>query len=217
VSRPLYLGPSYYGYFTAPPPVIMYGEEIDRVPPEEAPPPEPPLLVSTMLDGDATFAGGSSMLGARALLEGQRFGVSLAYTGVLSPATDGSGGIDVFHLAQAHLTYALVTTPRGRVRAEIGAHLASAPDVTFLAPGFGISAALRLFGGFGMETRVFGNVYPFTELDARAGLVWSGSVVSVLGGVRALYLNDNGALGATNAGDTSDFFVGPYVGLALAL
>jgi hypothetical protein len=64
---------------------------------------------------------------------------------------------------------------------------------------------------------VFGNVYPYTELDARLGLVWSGSVASVLGGVRALYLNDNGALGAANAGDTSDFFVGPFIGLALAL
>lgn len=218
VSRPLYLGPSYYGYFVAPPPpVIAYGDEVDRVPPMDDEPSEPPLLVSTMVDGDATFAGDTSMLGARALFEGQRFGVSLAYTGVLSPTTDGTSGIDVFHLAQAHLTYALITTPRGRIRAEVGAHLASAPDVTFLAPGIGVSAALRLFGGFGMETRLFGNVFPYTQLDARAGLVWSGRVVSVMGGVRALYLNDNGALGAANAGDTSDFFVGPYLGLALAL
>ena len=217
VSRPVFLGPSYYGYFVAPPPVVAYDPQADEVPPTAADPDATTLAISTMIDGDATFAGDTSMLGARALFEGERLGVSLGYTGVISPTTDGSAGVDVFHLAQAHLTYALVSTPRGRIRAEIGAHIASAPDVTFVAPGVGVSAALRLFRGWGMETRVFGNVYPYTELDARLGVVWSGSVVSVLGGVRALYLNDNGALGAANAGDTSDFFFGPYLGLALAL
>jgi hypothetical protein len=217
VSRPLYIGPSYYGYFVAPPPVIAYDEDADHVPPTAAESSEPLLSISTMVDGDATFAGDTSLLGARALFEGQRFGVALAYTGVLSPTTDGTPGIDVFHLAKAHLTYALVSTPRGRVRAEVGVHVAAAPEVTFLAPGFGVSAALRLFGGFGLETRVFGSVFPYTELDARGGLVWSSRVVSVLGGMRTLYLNDQGALGAANAGDTSDLFFGPYVGLALAL
>lgn len=217
VARPVYLGPSYYGYFVAPPPVVVYDPNVDQVPPTAADPDAISLPISTMLDGDATFAGSTSMLGAHAAFEGQRFGVSLGYTGVLSPTTDGSAGVDVFHLAQAHLTYALVSSPRGRIRAEVGAHMAVAPDVTFVAPGFGMSAALQLYRGWGMETRVFGNVYPYTELDARLGLVWSGSVASVLGGVRALYLNDNGALGAANAGDTSDFFFGPYIGLALAL
>lgn len=217
VSRPVYLGPSYYGYFVAPPPVVTYDPNVDQAQPTAADPDAITLPISTMLDGDATFAGSTSMLGAHAAFEGQRVGVSLGYTGVISPTTDGSAGVDVFHLAQAHLTYALVSSPRGRIRAEIGAHMAAAPDVTFVAPGVGMSASLRLYRGWGMETRVFGNVFPYTELDARLGVVWSGSVASILGGVRALYLNDNGVLGAANAGDTSDFFVGPYIGLALAL
>jgi hypothetical protein len=36
-------------------------------------------------------------------------------------------------------------------------------------------------------------------------------------GMRALYLNDNGVLGAANADDTDDFMFGPSVLIAVAM
>jgi hypothetical protein len=175
-----------------------------------------PSILST-LDVDVTLAQGGRLLGARALTEGRRMGASIGYTGVFSPATDGGDGIDVFHLAQVRLTYALLSGERGRLRAELGAHFAAAPDVTFLAPGLGFSGALGLGAGFGLEARLFGNFWPYTQIDASCGLLWATHTVAVLAGVRALYLNDNGALGDANAGETSDLFFGPYAGLAFAI
>jgi hypothetical protein len=181
--------------------------------------PMPPPSVVSAIAGDVTLAGASTMLGGLASFEGARFGFVGAYTGVLTPA-DGnaySNSVDVLHLAQARLSYALVSGERGRLRAELGAHLAVAPDVTFLAPGVGLSGVLGLGGPFGLEARVFGNAWPYSQIDARAGLTVASAKIGLSLGYRVLYLNDHGVLGAANAGATSDFYRGPYVTLAFAL
>jgi hypothetical protein len=221
VTRPRYVAPAYGGpsYYVAP--TYVGGGEFAPPPPNdetsELPPyAEAPARLHAALEGNAGVATDATLLGGRALFEGERIGFTLGYTGILSPATDGSEATDVFHLADAHLTYSLLNVPRGRIRAEFGAHLAVAPDVTFFAPGVGVSAAWRLLGAWGLETRIFGNVWPYSQLDARLGLTWGNRWITLSGGGRALYLNDNGALGVANAGDTSDFFIGPYVGLAFS-
>jgi hypothetical protein len=178
----------------------------------------PPPSVVSAIAGDVTFAGASTMLGGLASFEGARVGFVGAYTGVLSPSQDAySNSVDVLHLAQARVSYALVSGERGRLRAELGAHLAAAPDVTFLAPGVGLSGVLGLGGPFGLEGRVFGNAWPYSQIDARAGLTVASAKIGLSLGYRVLYLNDHGVLGPANAGATSDFYRGPYVTLSFAL
>lgn len=216
--RPWVWGPGYhvwgYGFAVLPPPTII----VDSPPVEEypnAPPPTPPVAVAA-LAGDLTIAGSGPLLGAQLSIEGERLGFVFAYTAALA-AIPGTQDFDALHLAQGHLTYALLTGERGRLRAELGAHLAVAPEMTFLAPGGGLSAALGLVGPLGVEARIYGNFWPYTQIDARAGLTLASHSVGFSAGARALYLNDNGRLGEANADDTDDLFFGPYVSLALAL
>jgi hypothetical protein len=209
-----------YGVSVLPPPIIVTAPPayvVDGAPPppvgyEEPPPPS----ASAILSGDLMLGRELQLAGAQLAIEGQRLGVHFAYTAAFAPI-DGTDDRVTLHLAQARMTYALIHTARSRLRLEFGAHLASAPDVTFLAPGIGLSAASRLIGPLGVEGRVFGNLWPYTQLDARAGVTLSAGPVGASFGMRALYLDDNGVLGAKNAGDTSDFFVGPSVLLAIAL
>jgi hypothetical protein len=207
----------YLGYSPLPPAVLI-GPPPASYPDAEEDDITPRRHTASSLDLGVTVAqDDTTMFGARVLFEGAAYGASLGYTAIVSPATDGSPAVDTFHLANVHMTVALLSGERGRLRAEFGAHLAVAPDVTFVAPAAGLSGSLALGAGFGLDARVTGNCWPFTEVDASAGLLWANDTVAVLAGARALYLNDNGALGAANAGDTSDFFYGPYAGLAFAL
>jgi len=176
---------------------------------------EGPFAVAA-LAGDLTFGGVGPLLGLQLSIEGETLGVLLAYTAAFAPIDD-TGQYDTLHLATGHVTYALLSGERGRLRAELGVHIAAAPEITFVAPGAGLSAVVGLAGPLGLEARVFGNVWPYTQVDARAGLSLSLGGVGLGAGVRALYLNDNGALGEVNAGDTADLFFGPYATLAVAL
>jgi hypothetical protein len=51
----------------------------------------------------------------------------------------------------------------------------------------------------------------------RSGLTLSNRTVGMSLGARAVYLNDQGVLGAVNADDTDDFAAGPYLALAILL
>jgi hypothetical protein len=171
--------------------------------------------VAANLAFDVGWLNAGPALGVHTYLEGYRAGVALGYTGIFR--TDSLAGSDEqIHLVSAHLTYALLTSEHGRLRAELGLHIAGAPDVTFVAPGVGVSGVVELVGGFGLEARCYANVWPYTQFDTHAGFVWADRNFAVLWGGRAIYLDDNGVLGAANAGATSDFFFGPYVGFALA-
>lgn len=172
--------------------------------------------VAAALAGDFTLGGIGPLLGLQLSIEGERLGLLLGYTAAFAPIDD-TGTFDTLHLATGHLMLAILSGTRGRLRGEVGVHVASAPEITFVAPGAGVSGVLGLWGPLGIEARVFGNVWPFTQVDARAGLALSFAGVGIAAGVRSLYLNDNGALGAVNAGDTDDLFWGPYATLAFAL
>lgn len=226
-SRPYY-APGYggyrvwgYGFGYVPPyavaaaPVVVDGQS--GQPPQLAQPyaDEPPTAAAA-LAGDFTLGGAGPLLGLQLSIEGETLGILLAYTAAFAPIDD-TGQFDTLHLATGHLTFALLSGARGRLRGEVGVHIAAAPEVSFVAPGAGVSAVVGLFGPLGMEARVFGNVWPYTQLDARAGLSLSLGGVGLGAGVRALYLNDNGVLGEVNAGDTDDLFIGPYATLAVAL
>lgn len=173
-------------------------------------------MIAAALAGDLTVGSTGPLLGAQLSIEGERLGVLFGYTAAFAPIA-GTPDYDTLHLLLGHLTYAFIASERIRVRGELGVHVANAPLVTFLAPGAGVSAALGLAGPLGLEARLFGNIWPYTQVDARAGLTISLGSVGLGAGVRALYLNDKGVLGEVNEGDTSDQFIGPYLTLAVAL
>jgi hypothetical protein len=173
-------------------------------------------LVAAALAGDLTLGSTGPLFGAQLSVEGERWGFLTSYTAAFAPIV-GTPEYDVLHLVLGHLTYAIIASERVRVRAEVGVHVAAAPLVSFVAPGAGLSAALGLAGPLGLEARVFANIWPYTQLDARAGLTLSLGGIGLGAGVRALYLNDNGVLGAVNADNTSDTFVGPYLTFAVAM
>ena len=203
-----YVAPAYP---LAPPAVIVDGQPIAA---EEQYPSGPAVAVAVA--GDVTSSAAGPLLGAQLSVEGQTLGFVLAYTAAFPPI-GGTTDTDTLHLAAAHMTFALWSGDRGRLRGEVGVHLAAAPLATFVAPGVGLSAAFGLVGPLGVEARVYANAWPYTQLDSRAGLALSFGGIGLGAGIRALYLNDNGALGDANAGNTSDTFVGPYATLAIAL
>jgi hypothetical protein len=200
------------GYIPPPPPVQLY---VDTPPPVGPYEETQPLTVQS-LGGDVMVGAGGALLGALLAVEGRRFGFVFNYTAAFAPVPQ-SDAYDTIHLMQGHVTYALLAGERGRLRAELGLHAAFAPAVTFFAPGAGVSGALGLVGPLGLEARVYANVWPYTQLDARAGFSLGNDVAGVSLGARALYLNDNGVLGAVNADDTDDLFYGPYLAVAFAL
>ena len=203
-----------FGYVPAypPQPLVADGRPLAAPPPAYA----DDFAVASALAGDFTAGSSGPLLGVQLSIEGERLGALFGYTAAFARIA-GTPEFDTLHLLLAHLTYAVVTSERARVRAELGLHVADAPLATFVAPGVGLSAVFGLAGPLAFEARVFGNAWPYTQLDARAGLALSLGSMGLGAGVRALYLNDNGALGAANAEDTSDTFIGPYVTLAVAL
>lgn len=173
-------------------------------------------MVAAAIAGDLTVGTTGPLLGAQLSIEGERMGMLFGYTAAFAPIA-GTPQFDTLHLLLGHFTYAFIASERVRVRGEVGLHIADAPLVTFVAPGAGLSAAFGLAGPLGLEARLFGNAWPYTQLDARAGLTLTLGGVGIGAGVRALYLNDNGVLGRVNEENTSDKFIGPYMTLAIPL
>ena len=201
-----------FGYVSpySQPGVIVDGQ------PSAAEPYSTDSAVAVAVAGEVMASSAGPLLGAQLSVEGETLGFVLGYTAAFPPI-GGTNEADTLHLAIAHMTFALWASERGRLRGEVGVHLAAAPLATFVAPGAGLSAAFGIVGPLGIEARVYGNAWPYTQVDARAGLALSFGGVGLGAGIRALYLNDNGALGDVNAGSTSDIFWGPYATLAVAL
>jgi hypothetical protein len=201
-----------FGYVPSYPvaPMVVDGQPAPTGVYEDAP------VAVAALAGDLTVGTTGPLLGLQLSIEGERLGVLFGYTAAFAPIA-GTPQFDTLHLLLGHLTYAFIKSERIRVRGEIGLHIADAPLVTFVAPGAGLSAAFGLAGPLGLEARVFGNAWPYTQLDARAGLTLTLGSIGLGAGVRALYWSDNGVLGSVNEQDTSDKFIGPYLTLAVAL
>jgi len=214
--RPWGYGLQWQPLVVAPAPVVVVDTEGAAPVYEEDPAGSAPDDVEVTLTGDVALTRDAQLLGTQLVIDGRHIGGVLGYTAVFLPV-EGGEPPDRLHLMHARLSWPLAATPRFRMRAELGAHAAVAPLASFFAPGLGVSAALALIGPLGLEARVFGNAWPYTQVDARAGVTLSFRRVGLSVGWRALYLNDQGRLGDANAGDTDDFFSGPSLVLALAL
>lgn len=178
------------------------------------PQPESPSVVTTVGASVQGLTMGGAALALHAGIEGHRFGFNANLHSVAVPSDTSRYGTDAIHLFDAHLTYALLSGPNGRLRVEGGLDSAFTPDITMFGPGLAVSGALGLFGPVSMEARLGWTAYPFTQVDAMAGLTVALGPVGLRGGWRTTYLNDRGWVDGT---PHEDVFSGPYIGLSLAL
>ncbi len=198
-----------FGYWYAPPPVVVYGSP--AAPPEEG---NVPAITGALGAEAGAFRGGGASLGLSLAAEGERFGVGLQFTGILIGADDGSGGLDSIKLFNAQLSYAFLSVDGARLRVEGGVHSAFAPDLIVAGPGFGLSGAAHLAGPVGLEAALRVTPFPFRQLDASAALTLSFGWLGLRGGWRHVILDDAGLVDGYRNVDT---FSGPFVGLALLL
>ncbi len=145
-------------------------------------------------------------------LEGRRFGVDARITGMGLEADDGSDETDALTLMEAHLTWALVSLERVRLRAEAGVSSASAPDISFVGPSLGMSLEACMAGPLDFEARVQATPFPYRQVDASAALALHLGALVLRGGYRGMVLDDAGHVDGIVHVDT---FHGPYFGLGL--
>lgn len=163
------------------------------------------------VDGGAM--GGGTSVNLFLGLEGERVGMDVRGTMLTLPTDDGTPGTDELKLANLHLTYALVARQTLRLRLEGGLGGATAPDLSVMAPSFGLSVEGCLLSSLDGEMRVQVVPFPFQQVDFQAGLALRLKALALRGGWRALYLNDNGLVDDV---EHSDALGGPYVGIGLS-
>jgi hypothetical protein len=168
--------------------------------------------VMTRMGLEAQALSGGSALALNLGFEGRQWGLAGAMTSMLLPADDGTDTQDRIQLYSAHLTLALLSSERGRLRAEAGVAVAHAPDVTFVGPSIAMSFERCLFGGLDVEGRGQFVPAPHLQLDTQAGLGLHLGVLTLRGGWRWLLLDDRGHVDGESHRDR---LTGPYVGLGL--
>ncbi|NTX02629.1 hypothetical protein [Myxococcus sp. CA040A] len=145
-------------------------------------------------------------------LEGRRFGVDARITGISVDADDGTDASDGITLVEAHLTWALVSLERVRLRVEAGVSTANAPDISFVGPSLGMSLEACLAGPLDFEARAQMTPFPYRQVDASAALALHLGALVLRGGYRGMVLDDAGHVdGVVHR----DGFHGPFFGLGL--
>lgn len=196
---------TYYapGYYVAPAPAVMVAEPVEQAGAEST------VRVTVGVEGQGYLNGAT--LGVLGTFEGERWGVSLSASSLLLKADDGSQGVDVIGDFTAHLTFAFLTGQYGRLRAELGADAFFAPDVIMVGPTGGLSGVVWLGGPLGIEGSVMVTPWPYTQIDARAGLALGLGQFGIRAGWRVQALNDRGVVDGVAH---TDLLNGPYVGLS---
>lgn len=192
-------------------PMYAYGQEPVAVRQHQEPEGNRnPLMFRLGLEGQSLGAGSS--VGLNVGLEGQRWGVAAAATSLRLPTDDGTAGEDKIDLFSAHLTFALYTSDRARLRVEGGMAAAKAPDITLAGPSFALSFERCLFGALDMEARGQIVPVPHIQVDAQAGLALRLNALTLRTGWRVQLLDDRGLVdGVVHR----DYFSGPYAGIGL--
>ncbi len=145
-------------------------------------------------------------------LEGERWGVAFRGLGMGLATDDGSRGTDELTLLEAHLTYALISRDRLRLRLEAGMHQAGAPDATFIGASVASSMELCLVGPLDLELRMQVAPFPHRVLDTQAGLAMHLGPFALRGGWRAMVLDDAGLVDNVRHVDALG---GPYFGASI--
>lgn len=168
-----------------------------------------PIRVTVGVEGQGYLNGAT--IGLLSSFEGERWGVSLSASDIIVKADDGSGGIDHIGDFTAHLTFAFLTGQYGRLRLEAGADAFFAPSIIMVGPTIGMSGVVWFGGPVGAEGSVNVTPWPFTQIDARAGLIVGVENWGFRGGWRVQALNDRGLVDGIPHGDV---FNGPYLGVS---
>jgi hypothetical protein len=201
-------GFGYYPYVAAP-----------ALPPEGAAlPPENP--VTATFGAQAQLVQGGAALGADLAVEGRRLGLVVDFNNMVLQSPDGSVNSDTLRLLNAHLTYALIADPHGRLRLEAGVDSAFTPTAVLVGPGVGMSAGLGLMGPLGVDAALRFTPWPYQALDGSAGLTLNFGPLGIRGGYRYTWINDAPITNITVPNPQSGSgvsFAGPYLGLALAI
>jgi hypothetical protein len=142
-------------------------------------------------------------------IEGERWGVALSGYDIVVPADDGSYEIDHIGNLSGRLTFAFLSGQYGRLRMELGADVYFAPSIVMVGPTGGFSGVVWFGGPVGLEASVMVTPWPFTQVDARAGLALGLGQWGLRAGWRVQALNDRGLVDGVPHGD---LFTGPYVG-----
>ncbi|HEX5749858.1 MAG TPA: hypothetical protein VFZ09_26745 [Archangium sp.] len=164
------------------------------------------------VNAEGLALGEGSAVGLNAGIEGERFGVALAGTGMRLPTDDGTAGEDKIDLFSLHLTLAVYADDQTRLRLEGGFASAKAPDATFTGPSLALSFERCLLGSLDLETRAQIVPAPHLQLDAQAGLALHLSAINLRAGWRVLMLDDRGLVDGVVHRDS---FSGPYAGVGL--
>ena len=201
-------GFGYYPYVAAP-----------ALPPQGAGPPPESTVVATF-GAQAQLVQGGAALGADLAVEGRRLGLVVDFNNMVLQAPDGSVNSNSLRLLNAHLTYALIADPHGRLRLEAGVDSAFTPTQIMVGPGVGASAGLGLMGPLGVDASLRFTPWPYQAIDGMAGLTLNFGPLGVRGGYRYTWID---AAPVTNVSvpnpqnGSGVGFAGPYLGLALAI
>jgi hypothetical protein len=171
-----------------------------------------PVSLTLGLEGLALPRAEGGGAAARLALEGERWGVAFRATGLGLAAEDGSRYTDEISLLEAHLTYALLSRDRLRLRLEAGMHQAGAPDATFVGASVAGSMELCLVGPLDLELRLQVAPFPHRVVDAQAGLAMHLGPFALHGGWRAMVLDDAGLVDNVRHVDALG---GPYFGASI--
>lgn len=127
-------------------------------------------------------------------------------------AEDGSANVDSISLANAHLTYALLSGEYGKLRLEAGIASAFAPDLIVAGPSVGSTVTLNLSPWFGFDAGLHGTPFPFRRIEWSAGAHLALGPVGLHTGWRVIDLDDAGLVDGVSH---RDVLAGPYAAASL--
>jgi len=166
--------------------------------------------LSLRLGVDGAAMGHGAGVGAFLGIEGEQWGVDARALALVLPTDDGTPGTDSITLTNVHLTLALMSMEKARLRVEGGFSSAHAPHLTVVGPSMALSFEACLAGPLDLEMRLQATPYPYRQVDGHAGLAVHLNTLVLRGGWRGVFLDDNGLVDGVVH---QDAFAGPYLGL----
>ncbi|MFT3838044.1 MAG: hypothetical protein QM723_13745 [Myxococcaceae bacterium] len=199
----------YYGYGWGYPAYRSYGygEVVGSAPAQAE---DPPLRVVAGAEAQGYLSGFT--LGVNAAVEGVRWGFNVNAQNMAIRKDDGTPGFDNLQQVNAHLTFAPLVGQYGRIRLEGGIDSVFAPDLIVLGPTVGVSGVWWVGGPIALEGSIMYTPWPFTQVDAKAGLGVGLGAVGLRAGWRFQMLNDQGRVDGVSH---TDVYNGPYVGASV--
>ncbi len=215
-----------YGPVAPPPdgdagPEYEYGYERSLVQRDER---APTVSTRLLLTGAGTLHRGGYSGGLALGIEGERLGFEAGLDGFYpgrgyyGASSDGFDSSTTYALFSGHLTYAVLSSGRGRLRLEAGASVVSWPDLgpdagsVAFGPDLGLSGELALLGPLGVEGYARATPYPVPVYDWRAALALRFGPASITAGWRELSVQ-RASSGSRN--QTRFAHAGPQVGFGL--